>query len=101
VRRREVRSIAVALSLTRITLLAHWASDVVAGYALGAGASLDIDKTAGALELKRRDGNGELAVRGLLYGELDLLGRAFTSPTLTEISPLHCRVRFWLRVRSP
>lgn len=74
VRRREVRSIAVALSLTRITLLAHWASDVVAGYALGAAASLDIDKTAGALELKRSDGNGELAVRGLLYGELDLLG---------------------------
>jgi undecaprenyl-diphosphatase len=35
-RRRAVRSIAVALSLTRITLLAHWASDVVAGFALGA-----------------------------------------------------------------
>lgn len=36
---------------------------------------MDIDKTAGALELKRRDGNGELAVRGLLYGELGLLER--------------------------
>lgn len=35
-RRRAVRSIAVALWLTRITLLAHWASDVVAGFALGA-----------------------------------------------------------------
>ncbi len=34
--RRAVRSIAVALSLTRIVLLAHWASDVVAGFALGA-----------------------------------------------------------------
>jgi undecaprenyl-diphosphatase len=31
-----VRAIAVALSLTRIALLAHWASDVVAGFALGA-----------------------------------------------------------------
>jgi len=36
VQRRTVRSIAVALSLTRIVLLAHWASDVVAGFALGA-----------------------------------------------------------------
>ncbi|MBW7974738.1 phosphatase PAP2 family protein [Bradyrhizobium sp. BR 10289] len=35
-RRRAVRSIAVALSLTRVALLAHWASDVVAGFALGA-----------------------------------------------------------------
>ena len=34
--RRLVRSIAVALSLTRIALLAHWASDVVVGFALGA-----------------------------------------------------------------
>ncbi|UPK33651.1 phosphatase PAP2 family protein [Bradyrhizobium sp. 186] len=34
--RRLVRSVAVALSLTRITLLAHWASDVAAGFALGA-----------------------------------------------------------------
>jgi membrane-associated phospholipid phosphatase len=34
--RRSVRSIALALSLTRIVLLAHWASDVVAGFALGA-----------------------------------------------------------------
>ena len=33
--RRLVRSIAVSLSLTRIALLAHWASDVVAGFALG------------------------------------------------------------------
>jgi undecaprenyl-diphosphatase len=35
-RRHAVRAIAVALSLTRIALLAHWASDVVAGFALGA-----------------------------------------------------------------
>jgi len=34
--RRLVRSVAVALALTRITLLAHWASDVAAGFALGA-----------------------------------------------------------------
>lgn len=34
-RRRLVRSIAAALSLTRVALLAHWASDVVAGFALG------------------------------------------------------------------
>ena len=34
-RRRLVRGIAVGLSLTRIALLAHWASDVVAGFALG------------------------------------------------------------------
>ncbi|MCK1709228.1 MULTISPECIES: phosphatase PAP2 family protein [unclassified Bradyrhizobium] len=34
--RRVVRSVAVALSLTRIALLAHWTSDVVAGFALGA-----------------------------------------------------------------
>ena len=31
-----VRTVAVALSLTRIAVLAHWASDVVAGFALGA-----------------------------------------------------------------
>ncbi len=34
-RRRLVRSIAISLSLTRIALLAHWASDVVAGFTLG------------------------------------------------------------------
>jgi membrane-associated phospholipid phosphatase len=34
-RRGLVRSVAVALSLTRIALLAHWASDVVAGFTLG------------------------------------------------------------------
>ena len=34
-RRRLVRAIAVSLSLTRVALLAHWASDVVAGFALG------------------------------------------------------------------
>lgn len=33
--RRLVRTIAVSLSLTRIALLAHWASDVVAGFTLG------------------------------------------------------------------
>src|SRR3954447_11248012 len=31
-----VRTLAVGLSLTRMVVLAHWASDVVAGFALGA-----------------------------------------------------------------
>jgi undecaprenyl-diphosphatase len=35
--RRTIRAFAVGLSLTRIVILAHWASDVVAGFALGAG----------------------------------------------------------------
>ncbi|MFT4118143.1 phosphatase PAP2 family protein [Bradyrhizobium sp.] len=34
--RRAVRALAVGLSLTRIVVLAHWASDVVAGFVLGA-----------------------------------------------------------------
>ncbi|WP_445220542.1 phosphatase PAP2 family protein [Bradyrhizobium sp. Pa8] len=34
--RRLLRAVAVGLSLTRIAVLAHWASDVVAGFALGA-----------------------------------------------------------------
>jgi len=34
--RRAIRALAVGLSLTRIFVLAHWASDVVAGFALGA-----------------------------------------------------------------
>jgi undecaprenyl-diphosphatase len=34
--RRTIRAIAVGLSLTRVVMLAHWASDVVAGFALGA-----------------------------------------------------------------
>lgn len=33
--RRLARGLAVTLSLTRVVLLAHWASDVVAGFALG------------------------------------------------------------------
>ncbi|MBR0955742.1 phosphatase PAP2 family protein [Bradyrhizobium japonicum] len=33
--RRWARSLAVALSLTRVALLAHWTSDVVAGFTLG------------------------------------------------------------------
>jgi membrane-associated phospholipid phosphatase len=34
--RRAIQALAVGLSLTRIVVLAHWASDVVAGFALGA-----------------------------------------------------------------
>lgn len=34
--RRAIRTLAISLSLTRIVVLAHWASDVVAGFALGA-----------------------------------------------------------------
>jgi len=34
--RRAIRAFAVGLSLTRIVVLAHWASDVVAGFVLGA-----------------------------------------------------------------
>jgi membrane-associated phospholipid phosphatase len=33
--RRAIRAVAVGLSLTRIVVLAHWASDVLAGFALG------------------------------------------------------------------
>ncbi|MBW7960800.1 phosphatase PAP2 family protein [Bradyrhizobium sp. BR 10261] len=33
--RRMVRALAVGLSLTRVVLLAHWASDVLAGFTLG------------------------------------------------------------------
>lgn len=33
--RRVARTLAVALSLTRVALLAHWISDVVAGFTLG------------------------------------------------------------------
>jgi undecaprenyl-diphosphatase len=34
--RRAIRALAIGLSLTRIAVLAHWTSDVVAGFALGA-----------------------------------------------------------------
>jgi undecaprenyl-diphosphatase len=34
--RRAVHALAVGLSLTRVALLAHWASDVVVGFAVGA-----------------------------------------------------------------
>ena len=34
--RLAIRALAVGLSLTRIAILAHWTSDVVAGFALGA-----------------------------------------------------------------
>ena len=33
--RRVIRTLAIGLSLTRVVVLAHWASDVVAGFALG------------------------------------------------------------------
>jgi membrane-associated phospholipid phosphatase len=33
--RRVIRTFAIGLSLTRVVVLAHWASDVVAGFALG------------------------------------------------------------------
>jgi len=33
--RRVVQALALALSATRILLLAHWTSDVIAGFALG------------------------------------------------------------------
>jgi len=35
--RLAIRALAVALSATRVVVLAHWASDVLAGFALGAG----------------------------------------------------------------
>lgn len=34
--RRALRTLAVALSMTRVVLLAHWASDVLVGFAAGA-----------------------------------------------------------------
>jgi membrane-associated phospholipid phosphatase len=34
--RRAIRAMAVGLSLMRVAVLAHWASDVVAGFVLGA-----------------------------------------------------------------
>jgi len=34
--RRAIRVLSISLSLTRVVVLAHWASDVVAGFALGA-----------------------------------------------------------------
>jgi undecaprenyl-diphosphatase len=34
--RRAIQAVAVGISLTRVVVLAHWASDVVAGFALGA-----------------------------------------------------------------
>jgi membrane-associated phospholipid phosphatase len=34
--RRAIRTVAVGLSPTRIVVLAHWTSDVLAGFALGA-----------------------------------------------------------------
>ena len=34
--RRAIRAIAVGLSFTRVVVLAHWASDVIAGFVLGA-----------------------------------------------------------------
>jgi len=34
--RRAIRALAIGLSLTRVVVLAHWASDVIAGFALGA-----------------------------------------------------------------
>jgi undecaprenyl-diphosphatase len=34
--RRAIRALALGLSLTRVVVLAHWASDVVAGFAVGA-----------------------------------------------------------------
>jgi undecaprenyl-diphosphatase len=34
--RRAIQTFAIILSLTRVLILAHWASDVVAGFALGA-----------------------------------------------------------------
>lgn len=35
--RRAIQALAVGISMTRIVVLAHWVSDVVAGFALGAG----------------------------------------------------------------
>lgn len=34
--RRAIRTLAIGLSVTRVVVLAHWASDVVVGFALGA-----------------------------------------------------------------
>lgn len=33
--RRAIRALAIGLSLTRVVVLAHWATDVLAGFALG------------------------------------------------------------------
>lgn len=51
-RRRVVRGIAVALSLTRVALLAHWATDVLAGFALG----VAVERVLRPRALARADG---------------------------------------------
>ncbi|MGF6311932.1 membrane-associated phospholipid phosphatase [Bradyrhizobium sp. i1.8.4] len=35
--RRAIQAVAIGLSLTRVAVLAHWTSDVIAGFVLGAG----------------------------------------------------------------
>lgn len=61
-RRRLVRTIATALSLTRIALLAHWASDVVAGFTLG----IVVERMLRPWTLARR--SGEPVDRGARHG---------------------------------
>ncbi|UWU74912.1 phosphatase PAP2 family protein [Bradyrhizobium huanghuaihaiense] len=48
--RRTVRVITVVLSLTRVVLLAHWASDVLAGFSLG----IVVERLLRPLTLTRR-----------------------------------------------
>jgi undecaprenyl-diphosphatase len=53
-RRRLVRTIAATLSLTRVALLAHWPSDVVAGFILGVGVERVLRRWTLARPYRRR-----------------------------------------------
>ena len=52
--RRVIRALAIGLSLTRVVVLAHWASDVIAGFALGAVLERTLRRWTGYLRFQRR-----------------------------------------------
>ncbi len=59
--RRTARGMAVVLSATRVLLLAHWASDVVTGFAMGA----LLERLLRPMTLRpRKEGKGNIAGEG-------------------------------------
>jgi hypothetical protein len=60
--RRAIQVLAVGLSLTRVVVLAHWASDVVAGFALGAVLERTLRLLTGYPAASRQDGHEPAAI---------------------------------------
>ena len=86
--RRVVRTLAVGLSLTRVMVLAHWASDVVAGFAVGSHRSAMRETRKGGESLRQNVMRGLVVECGDKSDAAGFMIETFVDQASTPVSML-------------